>query len=513
MKRSEDKDGCGSVVLIGAGSGDPGLITVKGMESLQQCDVLVYDNLMADEFIAMAGEAEKIFVGKSSGRHALPQDEINQLLVEKAQAGARVVRLKGGDSFVFGRGGEECKALKEAGVPYEVVPGVTAGIAGSAYAGIPVTHRELSRGVTLLTAHFAKNSQVELPWDALAGLDHTLVFYMSVASLERVSDSLIAAGMDPQTPAALLERATTGAQREVFSNLAEISRAAKEQGVRPPAILVVGEVVTLGADLSWLPERPLAGRGVMFTRASESQYDAVHHLRELGAEVLDVPVVSAVPRKHDHLVRAVLAQLDEYACIAFTSALGVDIFFKAMYDEGMDVRRLARLKLAAASPTVIKALRARGVVADITPEHAGAGQLVNLLGQCGLAAGSKILLPRSSAADDSLPRSLSMAGFIPEPLAVYDSKPADLSWLEVKLANWTPDAICFLSGTGVRTILTSLPQFTDPENHPLFACVGAKTAKSLTEFGLAADLLPEHPDVDGMVEVLIERLSTDQRII
>lgn len=497
----------GRVVLVGAGPGDPGLITVKGMNLVTNCDVLVYDNLMADEFIAISNAKEKIFVGKSSGKHALPQEEINKLLVNKAKAGNLVVRLKGGDPFVFGRGGEEIDELSRAGIKYEVVPGATTGIAGPAYAGIPVTHRELSRGVTFMTAHFAKNKTVELPFKALANLGHTLVFYMGVASLGRLATSLIEAGMPKETPAAILERATTSSQRNVIGTLETIADKAKQAGVKPPGLIIVGEVIKLEKELNWLPERPLEGKGIMFTRAASSQYAAVQMLRQLGAEVLDVPVVKTVARQNDPEIDRALTDIANYDCIAFTSALGVEIFFEAMYKKGMDVRTLSRHVLAAASKTVIKALRAKGVVADVTPEKTGGGKLAEILVKSGLKENAKILLPRSSAADNALPESMKKAGFIPFSLSVYDSVPTDLSWLQVKLNNWRPDAVAFLSGTGVDAIKKAAPQLFEGDNQPIWACVGHKTAESLKKHGIEADVLPKIPDVDALAEVVKLKLA------
>ena len=506
MPKAKKREIVGHVALVGAGSGDPGLITVRGLELLTDCDALVYDNLMADEFVAISVAEEKIFVGKSSGRHAMPQEEINALLVRLAEQGKLVVRLKGGDSFVFGRGGEECQALMEAGIPFEVVPGVTAGIAGTAYAGVPVTHREMSRGVTMMTAHFAKDRQVELPYEQLAKLGHTLVFYMVVASIGQVCKKLIDHGMNPKTPAMVLERATTSSQRQVVATVKTIAKKAEEVGVRPPGILIIGDVVSLAGKLAWQPERPLSGKSVLFTRAVESEYRAIDHLRELGAEVLDVPVISAVPRTHDPQVKHVIEHLDDYACIAFTSALAVEILLEALRESGQDVRRLARQKLAAGSPTVVRKLAKMGLIADIRPAQAGQGQLVKEIARANLPKDAKVLLPRSSSADESMPMALKKAGLTPVVLSVYDSDPLNLNWLDVKLANWRPDAVVFLSSTCVSTIMEAAPGLGETDPKPIWACTGKKTAASLQNFGVTADVVPESPDVNAMIEDVIGRL-------
>ena len=495
----------GWVALVGAGPGDPGLITVRGMELLTRCDALVYDNLMADQFVALSTASQKIFVGKAGGVHAMPQEEISSLLVKLAKEGKRVVRLKGGDPFVFGRGGEECQELARAGVPYEVVPAVTAAVAASSYAGVPVTHREISRGVTLVTGHFAKDRQVELPWAALAGLNHTLVFYMAVAAMERVCNKLQAAGLDPDTPAMVLERATTGAQRGIKGTVSTIVEIAREQKAKPPALLMIGEVVRLGEILHWLPERPLSGKSILFTRAVESSYEAIQKLRAMGADVLDVPVVSTIPRGDSPEVVKALELVREFSALAFTSALAVEIFFNAMQDHGLDVRNLAGLLIAAGSPTVERAMRRHGVVPDIAPEIAGTGKLAKLLGEK-LPGGASVLLPRSSAADDTLLKSLTMAGFRPVSLFVYDTVPVDLSWLKVKLAHWRPDAALFLSGTCVRAILEAAPEVVEADPRPILGCVGEKTAMSLIREGFTPDVVPDAPGVEALIHEIVQSL-------
>ncbi|RJO68102.1 MAG: uroporphyrinogen-III C-methyltransferase [Myxococcales bacterium] len=501
---SHVKTTAGRVALVGAGPGDPELITVRGLELLLDCDALVYDNLMADAFVALSRAEEKIFVGKSAGRHALPQEEISALLVRLAKEGKRVVRLKGGDPFVFGRGGEEAQACVEAGVPYEVVPGVTSALGGSAYAGIPVTHRELSRGVTLVTGHFARDREVELPWEALAKLNHTLVFYMAMAATEQIIGRLMSAGLPPSTPAAVLERATTGAARTIVADAATIAAEAKKAGVQPPGLLVIGEVASLRETLAWRPEMPLAGRGVLFTRAAESQYDAISRLRALGAEVLDVPVVEAVERADDPAVRRAIDALAKIQAVVFTSAIAVESFFSALAARGRDVRALAGIQAAAGSRTVVRALAARGLIPDIVPDvKAGRDLAATLVAR--LPQGARVLLPRSSSADQSFPATLEKGGLAPLPFAVYDTRPLDLSWLDVKLAHWNPDAVVFLSGSTIGALLSAAPGLVAAK--PLWACVGRKTAESLATRGLMADLMPERPDVDVLVDALASRLA------
>ncbi len=492
----------GTVYLVGAGPGSPGLVTVLGLDLARTCDVLVYDNLMADELVALSDAREKIYVGKAGGRHTMSQEEISSILVEKARAGLSVVRLKGGDPFVFGRGGEECQALRAAGVPYVVVPGVTAGIAGPAYAGIPVTHRNTSRGVTLLTGHFSRDESVELPWEALAGLGHTLVFYMAVAALGRVRERLMAAGMGAATPVAIVEQATTGSQRSIVATLGTIEDVAAASGVRPPALLVIGDTVGLGSTLEWMPPLPLAGRVVLFTRAADRDYDAIHRLRDLGAKVIDVPVVRAVPRPVGGEIRSTLERLGELEAVLFTSGAAVGFFFDALRACGRDARALSSSKVIAATSTVRRALEERGIVPD-----ADQGGIAPALDAACVPRHASVLVPRSSAAGRDALHDIEAAGRKARALVVYDTQPADLDWLEVKLADKMPDAVIFLSGSGIAAVLDAAPLLGRASPRPLWACVGRLTARVLVERGFLPDIIPATPDVDLLVDSLIARLA------
>ncbi|MBW2260836.1 MAG: uroporphyrinogen-III C-methyltransferase [Deltaproteobacteria bacterium] len=492
----------GTVFIVGAGPGDPGLLTVKALELVRTCDVLVYDNLMADECVALSRAAEKIYVGKGSGRHMMTQEAIGEILVDRARGGKTVVRLKGGDPFVFGRGGEECQTLGRASIPFVVVPGVTAGIAGPAYAGIPVTHRDMSRGVTLVTGHFSRDQEVELPWEALAGLGHTLVFYMAVAALERACSSLIQAGLAGDTPAALVEQATTGSQRTVTGTLSTIASLARERDVKPPALLVCGHVVDLQQELHWLPQLPLAGRSVLFTRAADRDYDAVDRLRALGAKVIDVPVVQLVARGD------VGMDLASVEAVAFTSAAAVGFFFDLLARQGRDARALAGHVVAAATHTVASELERHGIAADLDLEVVRSLGLARALKAHGVGGPRRVLLPRSAAAGADLVTDLERAGLEPVTLVLYDTLPADLGWLEVKLAGRSPDAVVFLSGSGVAAVLAAVPALLDLERPPLWACVGRLSAQALESRGIVPDVLPTRPDVDMLVDDLVEKMGS-----
>jgi uroporphyrinogen III methyltransferase / synthase len=350
----------GKVYLVGAGPGDPGLLTVKGLKLLARADVIVYDQLAGPELLKEARpDAEIIYVGKKAGDHTLPQGGINQLLVDKARAGLTVVRLKGGDPFVFGRGGEEAEALAAAGVPFEVVPGVTSAVAVPAYAGIPVTHRAHTTLVTFITGHEdPTKAESTIPWDNLGQNPGTLVFLMGVKNLAENCRRLVEAGRSAATPAAVIQSGTLPGQRTVTGTLSDI--AARAQGGRhqPPAILVVGGVVELRQRLAWWEKRPLFGKTAVVTRTREQASALVELLSEAGARCLEIPTLEIAPPDDFGPLDAALARLADYQWLVFTSANGVAAFFQRLFDQGLDVRALGRAKLAAIGPATAQALRA-----------------------------------------------------------------------------------------------------------------------------------------------------------
>ncbi|MBW1992326.1 MAG: uroporphyrinogen-III C-methyltransferase, partial [Deltaproteobacteria bacterium] len=339
----------GKVYLVGAGPGDPGLITVKGLQLLHRAEVIIYDQLASPDLLTAARpEAQLIYVGKKAGAHALPQEDINRLLIDKAREGKTVVRLKGGDPFVFGRGGEEAEALAAAGIPFEVVPGVTAAVAVPACAGIPVTHRGLASLVTLVTGHEdPAKPESAIPWDILARTQGTLVFLMGVKNLAENCRRLLEGGRAPHTPAAVIQSGTLPDQRTVTGTLADIAAKAREADLRPPAVLVVGEVVALRERLNWWETRPLWGRVAVVTRTREQASALVELLAEAGARCLEVPTLEILPPEDFSPLDAALERLPEYDWIIFTSANGVKAFMARLFDRKLDVRALGQAKLAA----------------------------------------------------------------------------------------------------------------------------------------------------------------------
>ncbi|MBI4796643.1 MAG: uroporphyrinogen-III C-methyltransferase, partial [Deltaproteobacteria bacterium] len=369
------------VYLVGAGPGDPGLITVKGRKVLRKAQVVVYDQLASPELLKEApADAEIIYVGKKAGAHALPQEGINQLLVDKARAGLTVVRLKGGDPFVFGRGGEEALALAAAGLPFEVVPGVTAAVAVPAYAGIPVTHRGLASLVTFITGHEDPTKEASaIPWNVLAKTQGTLVFLMGVKNLADNCRRLVEGGRSPETPAAVIEKGTTLEQRAVTGVLGNIAAKAQEAAVKPPAILVVGEAVSLRESLKWWETRPLWGKTAVVTRTREQASALVALLAGAGARCLEVPTIDIGPPDDFAPLDQALGNLSRYKWVVFTSANGVTAFLNRLFAQGKDVRALGGAKIAAIGPATAQALREHGLVADVMPAQFKAEVLLEAL--------------------------------------------------------------------------------------------------------------------------------------
>ena len=371
----------GIVYLVGAGPGDPGLMTRRSLELIASADAILYDRLIPPGALDGARpDAELRYVGKEPGAAALSQEETNDLLVELGRAGKRVVRLKGGDPFVFGRGGEEAEALAAAGVPFEVVPGVTAGVAAPAYAGIPVTHRDAASAVAFVTGHEdPEKTESALDWDALARFPGTLVLYMGIRNLPLIAERLTAAGRDPQEPVAVVERGTHPGQRTLVDTLAGIGARVEAEGVRPPAITLIGPVAELRETIAWLERRPLHGEVVAVTRARAQASGLAARLRELGAEVVETPAIRIEPRPLEGELLAAVRGIGEYALICLTSPNGVRLLFDALRETGQDARALAGATVAAIGPGTAAELERRGVRADVLPEQFVAEALVEAL--------------------------------------------------------------------------------------------------------------------------------------
>ena len=497
------------VYLVGAGPGDPGLITVKGLEVLRRADVVVYDQLASPALLqeAPAG-AELIYVGKQAGAHALPQGGINELLVAKARAGLTVVRLKGGDPFVFGRGGEEAEELAAAGIPFEVVPGVTSAVAVPAYAGIPVTHRRYTTLVTFITGHEdpAKEAST-IPWAALGQNPGTLVFLMGVKNLAENCRRLVAAGRAPETPAAVIQSGTTAFQRTVVGTLADIAPKAIAADIRPPAVLVVGGVVELAETLRWWENRPLWGKTVVVTRSREQASRLVELLRAAGARCLEVPTIEIAPPADYAPLDAALQHLARYDWVIFTSANGVNAFMDRLFHMGLDVRALGRAKIAVIGPATAQALKDYSLVADVVPDTFQAEGLLEVLSPR-LMGGTRILLARAEQARDVLPDGLTRMEAKLDVVPVYRAVPARSVPEEAAgaLAQGQVDILTFTSSATVHNFagLIGKKRFQELAARAVVASIGPITTATLKEYGLTPQIEPAAFTIPALAAAIVE---------
>jgi uroporphyrinogen III methyltransferase/synthase len=484
----------GIVYLVGAGPGDPGLMTRRSLELIASADSVLYDRLVPPDALEGAREgAELRYVGKEPGAAALEQGEINSLLVSLGREGRRVVRLKGGDPFVFGRGGEEAEALAAAGVAFEVVPGVTAGVAAPAYAGIPVTHRDLASAVAFVTGHEdpAKDDSA-LDWEALARFPGTLVFYMGVKNLALIAERLTAAGRSPDELAAVVARGTLSGQRTLRGTLADIADRVAQSDIRPPAITLVGPVAGLRDELAWIERRPLHGQVVAVTRARAQAGRLAARLRELGAEVLETPAIRIEPRAVE------LPALDGLALLCLTSPNGARLFFDALAREGLDARVLAGVKVAAIGPGTAAALRAQGIEADFVPERFVAEGLLEALESEPLD-GKRVLVARAAEARDVLPEGLRERGAAVELLALYDTVAEPLpERLREALARATHAT--FTSSSTVRFFLDAGGRVGAAR----VVSIGPVTSASLRERGIEPHVEARRHDIDGLIAAILE---------
>lgn len=489
--------GTGRAYLVGAGPGDPGLMTARALELIARADVILHDRLIpASALDGARPDAELVYVGKRGGGASMPQEEIDRLLRVHARAGKAVVRLKGGDPFVFGRGGEEALALRAARIPFEVVPGVTAGVAAPAYAGIPVTHRERASAVALVTGHEDPDKpESAIDWPALAAFPGTLVFYMGVRQLGRIAERLVAGGRSPQEPSAVIERGTLPGQRTLLATLETLVARAQEARVRAPSITLVGPVATLGEELGWLADRPLAGRTVAVTRARAQASGLAGRLRELGAAVLETPAIRIVPLPGE------APDLARYDLVCLTSPNGVALLFERLGAAGRDARALAGTTVAAIGPGTARALREHGVLADVVPERFVAEGLVAALAALPVR---RALIARAREARDALPDALRARGAEVDVLPLYETVPEELG-AEERESALGADYVTFTSSSTVRFFLDAVGELG--EEGPRLVSIGPVTSTTLRERGLEPHVEASEHDVDGLVAALLADAS------
>lgn len=500
----------GLVYLVGAGPGDPDLITLRGIECLKQADVVVYDRLANLSLLAHAKRAELIDVGKQPNRHPVPQTQINAILVEKAQAGNIVVRLKGGDPCVFGRGGEEALALAEAGLPFEIVPGITSAIAAPAYAGIPVTQRNMSCSVAIITGHRAVDNNPQCDWIGSAAGADTLVFLMGIGNLPHLVEQLIRQGRSPDTPVALVEQGTRTTQKTVAGTLTNIVE--RSVNIRPPAVIIVGEVVRLRESLRWfdrVDRRPLLGLRVLNTRPLEQAGELSRRLALLGAESVELPTTRIMPVDNPGPLNTAIAGLvasngrsPGYDWIIFTSANAVSFFFKRFLALGYDVRTLAGIKLGAAGQSTIDALQSYGLNPDSSPPYTSPA----LAAQISSQAGQRVLLPCSNADWPDVVDLLRQKGTTVNPVVTYAIQAAEPDPIALAaLLKGQVDVATFISASGLNGLASMLKDRTLAEVlAPLtVACIGPTTADTARAMGIRVDLVAQKHTLDGLIDALL----------
>ena len=504
----------GKVWLVGAGPGDPGLITVAGVDVLSRAEVVVYDRLVSRRLVDLApSNAERIFVGKGptqAGGPGFSQQQINELLVARAREGKRVVRLKGGDPFVFGRGGEEAEALAAGGIPFEVVPGVSSAIAVPAYAGIPLTHRRLSSSFTVVTGHEdPEKAESAVDWGRVAGSADTLVILMGGANLGEIMKLLADSGRAPGEPVAVVRWGTTPAQQVIAGTIADVAIRVAEAGLTPPSVTVVGPVVRLRDSLRWFDNRPLFGKRVLVTRAAEQAGVLSHALAEAGAEPIGLPSIEIVPRIDRKALRQALDRLDAsgYDWLVFSSANGVDIFFAELRRAGRDARAIGRAGVCAIGPATAIALSRHGVHADLVPERYLAEGVVEALTEHDMA-GKRVLWPRARGARRALVVGLERLGATVDEVPLYSAavpKEVDAEAM-ARLRSGEIDIVTFASSSAVHNLLKMLGGDKALLEKPLIACIGPVTAATARRAGLRVDVeAPEHT-IEGLLAALENRL-------
>ena len=501
----------GKVYLIGAGPGDPSLITVKGLELLKRAEVVVYDYLASPKLLKYAPkDAEFIYVGKKGGiHHAHTQEEINQMLVDHARAGKIVVRLKGGDPFIFGRGGEEIEELCKYDIAFEVVPGVTSATAAATYAGVPITHREYTSSLAFVTGHEDPTKGTSnVAWDKISTGIGTLVFYMGIKNLPSIAENLINNGRDPQTPVVVVRWASTPIQKSVVGTLETIAGVVKEAGITPPALVVVGDVVKLRDKINWFEKRPLFGKRILVTRTREQASELVRLLEDQGADCVEGATIAMEPPDTWDELDASLAKISAYQWLVFASINAIRYFFGRMQEKGMDSRDLKGPKVAAVGIATAEALREYGIRADLVPEEfTGDGLAASMVAQG--VEGARVLLPRAKKAREVLPETLREHGAEVDVVTVYQNvRPKDYEMVREELAAGDIDMVTFTSSSTVSNFLEMLGEDREKLLSGVkCAAIGPITAKTAQKHGLVVDLQPSTYTIPSLVDAIVDYYS------
>src|SRR5256884_1617788 len=504
MSRSKSTSNEGKCFLVGAGPGDLGLVTLRAKELLERADVIVYDALVNPEMLGWApADREIIFAGKRAGEKTLSQDEINALLIEKSRIGKDVVRLKGGDPFVFGRGGEEAEALAAAGIEFEIVPGITSAIAAPAYAGIPITHRDQNSHVTFFAGHEdPAKSESAIDFDALAKLGGTQVMLMGVDRLAAITREMLAHGSRKNLPVALVRLGTLGLQKTIVGTLENIAERASTAGFEAPAVAIFGDVVSLRKDLNWFEKRPLFGKRIVVTRTRKQASGLSSQLRALGADVIQLPTIRIEPPSDLREFAELVQDAHSYDWIVFTSPNGVDAFFEIFFKLSSGAREIGPAKIAAIGPATAQRLTDFHLNVDLQPDEFVAEAVMREFAKQGVE-NLRILLARAEKARDVLSKELSKLGAIVDEAFAYRTVPEtrDVTGARRRLLEEGADLITFTSCSTVENFLAlGLPW---PKGMKI-ASIGPVTSKTARDQGLKVDVEARRHDIDGLVQAIRE---------
>ncbi len=488
----------GKVILVGAGPGDPGLLTIKGRKALQEAQVVIYDRLVSPEILALVPEdAERINVGKEADHHPVPQDQINELLLQKALEGKYVVRLKGGDPFLFGRGGEELELLSRHGVDFQEIPGITSAIAAPACAGIPVTHRDFCSSVHIITGHQRAGKPLHIHFPALVQTEGTLIFLMGVGSLPGICQGLLEAGMDPDMPAATVERGTRPDQRVTLATVATLPQVASQHQVRSPATIIVGRVCSLSEDFNWFDRLPLKGKTVIVTRPKNRAGTISDRLRAMGARVAEFPCIETRPLPDQEAMDAALAHMEDYSYLVFTSAAGVKTAMEHLFSTGRDVRALGSIRLAAIGPGTDAELRRYGLCADLIPTIHDGAHLGALL--CDACPRGRVLILRAQWGSEALTEALTSRGIPFDDVHCYETHYTARQAEEIR-ALLTPDTIiAFTSASTVRGFVGAMGDVN--HLHLRAACIGQQTAAEAQKHGFST-VTASSATIDALIDCI-----------
>lgn len=504
----------GKVYLVGAGPGDPGLLTVRAKALVQQAEVIVYDNLVNTEMLELASaDCELIYVGKQPGSHAVSQDEIEDLLNDRAVKGKMVVRLKGGDPFVFGRGGEEARRLAKDGISFEIVPGVTAALAAAAYAGIPLTHRDFSSAVCFLTGHENPDKhEMRVRFREFAQTGGTLCIYMGMGHIDHIADELMAGGADPSTPVAVIQWATLPGQECLRTTLESVAEEVKQTGMGPPAVIVAGEAVTYSRDIAWFENRPLFGKRVVVTRSKRQAGELSQKLRDAGAEVLELPLISVEPHVDEETAKDVFAEIGQYEWLVFTSANGVRFFFDEFYRKFEDLRSIGFLRVAVIGKATAQAVKDERLKVDLMPKDAVAESLAKELAEHQSLDNVKVLVVTGNLNRDVLVTKLEEARAIVDIFPVYKTVKTDLSKHPAaeRFREEGADVVTFTSSSTVKSFTAQAKalQLGPDARQPIACSIGPITSETMRKAGMPVDIEASEQSLDGVVGALIKYVQT-----